>query len=137
MGASLWLNGLCKKHENLSNMSKLIEIMGYPGKLISGSKSGYRDHHPDNLIVFNSNLVAESTGKRVWYGDIDITKSRELLRKLASEEQDTFLVLREMDGRFENEEKPLIERFVYKVSPDGAEEVGSMYQNFQETFQQK
>ena len=36
------------------------------GRMISGSKSGYKERHPDNLIVFNANIIIESKGK-IWH----------------------------------------------------------------------
>jgi len=96
--------------------------IGHNGKMISGSKSGYRDKYPKNLVVFNSNICT-AKGKD-WFGDIDITLEREALKNLASELGETVYVLYEMDGRFEHEGKPLIEKFVYKVDPSGNETLG-------------
>nr|HPI82220.1 hypothetical protein [Candidatus Paceibacterota bacterium] len=42
------------------------------GRMISGSKSGYRDRYPENLVVFNANIVTKKRGK-VWHGDLDVT----------------------------------------------------------------
>ena len=39
-------------------------------------------------------------------------------------------VLYEMDGRFENEENPLIDRYVVKFSPDGTYEVNERYKEY-------
>ena len=35
------------------------EILGFPGKIIGASKSGYRENFPDHLVVFNSNVFVE------------------------------------------------------------------------------
>jgi hypothetical protein len=103
-------------------------FLGMQGKMISGSKSGYREKNPKSLAIFNSNVcvVENERGTKIWYGDIDITKSRENLKGLASELGTDIYVLFEMDARFEHEEKPIIGRFAYKVSPDGYEELGYM-----------
>jgi len=58
------------------------EILGFPGKIIGASKSGYRENFPDHLVVFNSNVFVEKN--KIWFGDIDITLSLESLQELAS-----------------------------------------------------
>jgi hypothetical protein len=110
----------------------VYDHLGMQGKMISGSKSGYRDKHPKNLAVFNANvcIVENGKGAKIWYGDIDITKSRESLKSLASIMGTDIYVLYEMDGRFENESNPVIGRFVYKVSPEGNEELGYMAKEY-------
>lgn len=102
------------------------EFLGYPGKMISGSKSGYRSLFPDNLVVFNSNVivVTNDSVSKVWYGDIDITVDRDKLKKMATDLGVVIYVLYEMDGRFENENTPDIGRYVYRVDSNGKEELG-------------
>jgi hypothetical protein len=73
------------------------------GRMISGSKSGYYDEYPDNLIVFNANVVIESRGK-IWHGDLDVTRDMENLEKIAETLEEPLYILREMDARFENED---------------------------------
>ena len=74
------------------------------GRLISGSKSSYKDRFPDNLVVFNANIFTESHGK-IFFGDIDITKDAETLKYIAAELDEVLYVLNEMAGRFENENR--------------------------------
>ena len=104
------------------------EILGWSGKMISSSKSYYSDRHPNNLVLFNSNICVES-GK-IWFGDFDITKDEKQLIQLAKKLNETIYVLREMDGRFDNEKSPKFERFVLKVSSDGKCELGSNMKEF-------
>ena len=73
------------------------------GRMISGSKSYYYKEHPDNLIVFNANIVIESRGK-IWHGDLDVTVDEENLKKVAEALEEDLYVLREYDARFENED---------------------------------
>jgi|688.fasta_scaffold86144_3 hypothetical protein len=87
------------------------------GRLISGSKSGYRDLYPDNEVYFNANVFVLGEGK-IWHGDLDITKDREILLEIAREIGKDLFILREMDGRFENEERTdsdIIKFAVHKV----------------------
>ena len=74
-----------------------------PGRMISGSKSGYWENHKENLIVFNANIIAESRGK-VWHGDLDVTLDYENLEKASEELGEPLYILREMDARFEKED---------------------------------
>ena len=73
------------------------------GRIISFSKSGYREKFPDNEVYFNSNIFVLGEGK-IWYGDIDVTKEKEQLENVAREIGKDLYILREMDGRFGNEE---------------------------------
>ena len=87
------------------------------GRLISSSKSAYREMNPDNEVYFNANIFVLGEGK-IWYGDIDITKDGEKLKEIAKEIGRDLFVLREMDGRFENEDKTdseIIKFAVHKV----------------------
>lgn len=97
--------------------SLLVEKLGIPGRMISGSKSGYRDANPDNLAIFNANICVD--GKKIWYGDLDVTKSAEDLKEIAIKSGETIQILYEMDARFEYEENPQIGKAAVTVKPDG------------------
>jgi len=73
-------------------------------RMISGSKSLYRNFYPDNLVIFNANVVIESRGK-VWHGDLDVTLDMEALKAVANELGEPLYILSEMDGRFGNENR--------------------------------
>jgi len=72
------------------------------GRMISGSKSGYRERNPNNEVYFNANIFTLEEGK-VWYGDLDLTKDLSILETIAKSTGKDLYILREMDGRFENE----------------------------------
>jgi len=85
---------------------KLFSKYGFiMSRMISGSKSGYRDKYPDHKVVFNANIVTESRGK-VWYGDLDLTLDTPQLMNISRELKEPLYVLYEMDARFENENQP-------------------------------
>lgn len=73
------------------------------GRIISFSKSRYREEFPDNEIYFNANIFVLGEGK-IWYGDIDVTKEKEQLENVAGEIGKDLYILSEIDGRFGNEE---------------------------------
>ena len=75
------------------------------GRMLSGSKSFYREQYPDHEVYFNANIVTESRGK-CWYGDIDVTTDLEKLKEIATILKESLYVLREMDARFENKDQP-------------------------------
>jgi len=90
-------------------------ILGHHGRMIAGSKSTYRKNFPKNLVLFNANVIVEGAGK-VWHGDLDITRDEALLVRLAELTDREVYVLQEMDGRFDNEGSPKINKAIYKVS---------------------
>jgi hypothetical protein len=100
-------------------MEKIFEFNEFiQGRMISYSKSQYREKYPENEIYFNCNVFVLGEGK-IWYGDLDVTKDREALEKIASEIGKDLYILREMDGRFENEnldDPEIIRRSVCKIS---------------------
>ena len=92
-------------------------MLGFPGRLLHYSKSGYRDLYPENFVIFNANLCTKS--EKIWYGDIDLTLDKNNLLRLAKELGEDLYVLYEMDGRFEKEElkdSEIISRAVCKIT---------------------
>ena len=90
------------------------------GRMIGGSKSVYRNMHPDDLIIFNANVLMPGYGK-VWYGDLNLTEDYLVLREIAQNLNTDLYVLWETDGRFGLEMKPLNELFdkaVWNTSED-------------------
>ncbi len=86
-------------------------VLGICGRMIAGSKTMYRDRHPDNMWVFNAN-VCIAKGK-IWHGDLDVTFDEPKLKDLAEALGEKIYVLRESDARFDNEEKPLLKNAVW------------------------
>jgi len=76
--------------------------------MIGGSKSGYRNMHPDDLIIFNANVLMPGHGK-VWYGDLNLTEDYLVLREIAQNLNTELYVLRESHARFGEEDKSLTE----------------------------
>jgi len=91
----------------------LIENGFNPSRMISGSKSFYRQNNPDNFVVFNANIVIESKGK-IWHGDLDITNDYKKLRTAAKQIGEPLYVLYEMDCRFGTENDP-VEALMHKA----------------------
>lgn len=109
-------------------MSKVHDLLGMEGNMISGSKSYYRSRFPDHFVAFNANVCNES-GK-IWYGDIDISLSKEDLIELSVSMRQNIYVLSEMDGRFENENSPKIEKSLVVFFPDGGFEIRESLKEF-------
>jgi len=74
------------------------------GRMLSYSKSQYREDNPHSVCYFNANIVTARDGK-IWFGDLDLTKDGPMLKTIAKEVGQTIYILREMDCRFENEDK--------------------------------
>ena len=57
--------------------------VGLPnGRMISESKSAYRERHPHHVTVFNA-TIADSQGRGAWWGDLDLTLDEPKLEALA------------------------------------------------------
>lgn len=96
--------------ETINPYEVVLNELGMAGAMLSGSKSAYERAHPDNLVVFNANLIVEGSGK-IWYGDIDITESEDALQRVADQLGKVY-VLREGDARFKYEDNPRLENAV-------------------------
>jgi len=72
------------------------------GRMISGSKSGYMERYPDNLVIFNANVITKNGGK-VWYGDLSFPPDTEIMQSICNTLRTNLYVIKEMDARFENE----------------------------------
>ncbi len=86
----------------------------FSGRMLSGSKQGPKGH----VCVWNANLCTKAGGK-FWFGDLDLTDDADDLRRLAAEKGSDIYVLREIDARFHNEAKPLLENAVAIITPNG------------------
>ena len=106
----------------------LIDHLGFPGAMISGSKTMYRNRYPNNFAIFNANVCVGLD--KVWWGDLDVTVSKDKLISLAKVLNDVVFVLYEMDGRFENEDEPLINDYVIKFLPDGTYQLGERVKEY-------
>ena len=81
-----------------------------------GSKSGYRTQHPNNEVYFNANVFTKD-GRKIWWGDLDLTLDTAFLQSLADDCNEPVYVLAERDGRFLNEITPPLDRAVRKICP--------------------
>ncbi len=89
-------------------------------RMISLSKSEYRDSNPHSVCIFNANVITAKDGK-IWYGDLDLTKDANALKAVSKELGVILYVLRESDARFENEDKggvELIQKAVWDTTQD-------------------
>ena len=95
------------------------EALGMAGRMIAASKSSYRTRYPDRVPVFNGNVCIEPAQK-IWFGDIDLTLDEPKLFALARALNTKVYVVLERDGRFQGrDERPLLDRAVYSVTPEG------------------
>ena len=78
----------------------------HSGRMLGGSKTGYTIERPNNLILFNANVLMKDIGK-VWHGDLNLTADYLVLKDIAKSLNTTLYVLWESDGRFGEENKPL------------------------------
>ena len=102
-------------HNNYTDI--IIEKVGRLDNLISCSRSGFVRNHPKHLAVFNANIIIN--GEKVWYGDLDLSISKDNLQSVAKQENVDLYVLFESDGRFDKEDEPYMERPVAIYHKDG------------------
>jgi hypothetical protein len=96
------------------------EALGTAGRMIAASKSSYRSRFPDQVPIFNGNVCIEPAQK-LWFGDLDLTLDEPKLLALARALNTKVYVVFESDGRFGGrDERPLLDRAVYSVTPEGA-----------------
>ncbi len=103
-----------KDETEIINTDLLDSILGMSGRMIAGSKSGYRKAYPSNVAVFNANIVVKDNDEyvKVWHGDLDLTKDHQRLLKLSEKSGKKLYILFEMDARFETALKPRIENYL-------------------------
>lgn len=114
-------NGTCGGDTDMGVIDPWLEaqdILGYPGAMLSGSKTS----PPGETVVWNANVVMEKDGalRKVWFGDLNLTRRKDDLLKLAQTLDAAVYVLYEMDARFEFEQAPRIDNYRYLVTPDGS-----------------
>lgn len=91
------------KEKNNKEENIVVKYLGLRGRMIGGSKSIYLYDNPKNVVLFNSNIFTKK--EKIWYGDLDLTKDLETLKKLSLELKEPFYILYETDGRFIDESK--------------------------------
>jgi hypothetical protein len=115
-----------RRHDSVPVEKALLATVGPSGRMISYSKSRYREAHPEHVAVFNANICL-GPGRKVWHGDLDVTKDEPLLHDLARRTGTIVYVLYEFDGRFKNADTPLIAEAVFSVTPSGHTRFGEVY----------
>jgi len=90
----------------IKSQEEILEVirkeLGHEARMISGYKSFYRSIHPDNFVIFNSNLIIKEYGK-LWWGDLDVTVDGPKLKKIAEQIGTTIYILYETHCRFDTE----------------------------------
>jgi len=108
-------------HSKVKEYVKIFEKHGLIiSRMISGSKTGYTKKYPNNLVIFNANVIIKSVGK-IWHGDLDLTYDALILKQIADELGEPLYVLYEMYARFGNENRPveeLIKEAVWSTDSD-------------------
>jgi hypothetical protein len=113
----------CQPHEVEKRVAKLvpgevcemqdiiIKRIGEMGRMLSMVKVAPKGE----IVVWNANLLVD--GKKVWYGDINLTTQNEALQALADELSEVIHILREHDCRFSTELKPNLKNAVAMFVP--------------------
>lgn len=86
--------------QSMSPDDVAVKHLGHHGTMISGSKSGYLHSHPKSEVFFNANLY-NAEAIKIWFGDVDITKSRTKLQELAKALGGPIYLTREQPWRWD------------------------------------
>jgi hypothetical protein len=76
----------------------------YGGRMISGSKSGYRERHPDNDVIFNARIFTPKL-LCAWWGDLDITLDNKALQEVCNELGEEMIVTTESVSWYAEDKK--------------------------------
>jgi hypothetical protein len=79
--------------------SELEQVIGLAGRMISASKSSYRQQFPDHEVLFNACIFTED-GTQVWFGDLDLSIEHERLQQAAQRLATTLIVTPEQPFRW-------------------------------------
>lgn len=110
-----------------NKITKLLnEKVGHLGRMISYSKSTYSIKNPDNFVVFNANICTAT--ERVWWGDLDLTLSKESLISAAVEANEDIYVFYELDVSLEDTFN--VNDAVVIFHGDGTYEVNRKYKGY-------
>jgi len=71
------------------------------GRMVAGSKSGYRTRNEYNKVYFNANvcILNENILEKIWWGDIDISLEGDKLKDIGKLLDETLYVFYEHDAR--------------------------------------
>lgn len=138
---------------NTNFNEEVYAFLGPTDAMLSGSKSAYRKQYPKNIVLFNANICflhekatkkrggivfkTETYAEKIWWGDFDLSHTATALNNLAEATGHTVILLSEFDARFEHEDKPRWQEFIYKVTPEKEVSIGTFYVNKIEWLDEK
>jgi len=115
---------------NQQEIEKAFRLKGLlTDRMISASKTYYRQAHPDHKVLFNANIFVKGL-KKVWWGDLDITREAFLLQAVADEIDKELIIVPEMYGRFgaeDREFKEIMEDAYVVFTPGKKEYLARVY----------
>lgn len=91
-------------------------FLGNEGRLLSGSKSLYRERHPDGRPVFNCNLFVEN--EKAWHGDVDLVTESDTLQQLANALGKSVYIFTEHPYRWMKDEDVKLEEAIATYTPN-------------------
>lgn len=112
-------------------MMNIIEKrLGDVGNILSSCRTRYRKTHPNNLIIYNSNIFVDNV--RLWNGDIDITISNDDLIEISKLLNKSIYVVFGEDKRLNNDITDTEKYCAVVYSPDGTHRLNNRLTKFYE-----
>ena len=102
--------------------------LGDVGNVLSSNRTRYRKTHPNNLIIFNSNIIIDN--QKLWTGDIDITISNDDLIDISRIMNKDVYILFGADKRLKNDDTDTDKYCVVMYSPDGTHRLNNRLTKF-------
>lgn len=96
------------------NQEIITKILGFRGRMLSGSKVQYLSKYPKHKVYFNA-CMFDKDGTQVWFGDVDVDKDYLKLQKLADESGETFYLTPEQPFRWHGLNAPECHMYRDKV----------------------
>jgi hypothetical protein len=81
-------NGQTPMHFKNKITNIIEQKLGYTGRLISASKTLYRDRYPKHTVYFNACIfiiLPDDKVVQVWWGDVDVTLDKKIIQQIADE----------------------------------------------------
>ena len=91
-----------------------IDLGFPPGRMISGSKSGYVRNNPGCEPYFNARVCALGEGI-IWWGDLDLVKDEAMLNEVSTKIGKKLYILRESDAWDGANDEQIVKRASAKI----------------------
>lgn len=91
----------------------VVDALGHMGRMLSGSKQA-----PKGQRVFWNGNIYDSSGRKLWYGDINLTTEMKTLERIVEVLEEPIYVTAEQPFRWDVQTAESLEKHVKLDGPD-------------------